>query len=111
MALTHGEIRRTDFSGEVNEMKIVNGTNDNGKLDGLRKRAEQLDSLIAQEKLRLQKRAQKERRRLVEIVGTALVDQASSASASDLRLTIMTILDGAVTDSASRRFLQEKEWL
>jgi hypothetical protein len=84
-------------------------SNGEAKLDALRKRAEQLDSQIAAERLRQQKRAQKDRKRLTAIIGDALVEQADALP--DLRRMLTQILGTAVTEPASRRFLETKGWI
>lgn len=79
------------------------------KLLALRKRAEQLESLITAEKLKQQKRTHKDRKRLTAIIGDALVDQAEVSP--DLRLMLTQILGTAVTEPSARRFLATKGWI
>jgi len=81
----------------------------NGKIESLRKREAALKAAIAAETQKQQKREAKNRRRLVDLIGTALVDQAGSSP--DLQLMLKQILSGAVTDVSARRFLEERGWL
>ena len=55
-----------------------NGSNGNGRLDALKKREAEIRARIAQEKVRQQKREEKEQDRLEYIVGRAAVAQAGT---------------------------------
>jgi hypothetical protein len=81
----------------------------NGKIESLRKREAALKAAIAAETQKQQKREAKNRQRLADLIGTALVDQAGSSP--DLQLMLKQILSGAVTDVSARRFLEERGWL
>lgn len=76
------------------------------KLEAMLARAQRLEAQIAAEKIAQQKQGKKDLRRLSEIIGSVVIEKASP----DLRLTIMEILDGAVT-GRDRTLLQEKEWI
>jgi len=81
----------------------------NGKLDALRKREAAIRAAIAAERVKQQRQQARARAKLVEIVGSALVEQA--ASSPDLHLMLKQILGGAVTEPAARHFLEEKGFI
>ena len=85
------------------------GVVSNGRLDALRKKEVAIRAAIAAEQAKQQKRGAKERRRLAEIVGDALVEQA--AKSPELHVMLKQILGSSVTDAASRRFLSDHGWL
>jgi hypothetical protein len=81
----------------------------NAKLDALRKREAALRAAIANEKVRQQKRLEKDDARLFSIVGAALVQNA--AHSSDFRLMLKQVLQAAEMRDTDRAFLTSKGWL
>ena len=79
------------------------------KIEALRRRELAVRSAIAAAQTLRQKREEREYRRLVGIVGTALLTYA--AQASDFDLMIRGILKTAVTDERSRKFLADLGWM
>lgn len=84
-------------------------TTKNGKLEALRRREAALREAIAQEKVRQQKRKEKDDARLFLIVGAALVHNA--AQAPDFRLMLKQVLQVAELRDSDRAFLTGKGWL
>lgn len=84
-------------------------TNSGSKLDALLKRAGQLDSLIAAEKLKQQKHEKRETEKLDRLLGGAV--RKTGAGSSDFRLMIAQTALSAVVDEKERRLLREKGWL
>ena len=83
--------------------------NGNGKLDALLKRELALKAAIAAEKVKRQRHKEKDRARLVEIVGAALLDEA--ARVPDFELMLKQTLRTAVTDERAHEFLKGQGWL
>jgi hypothetical protein len=81
----------------------------NEKLEALRKREAALRAAIATEKVRQQKRHEKENARLFSIVGAALLQNAEQSS--DFRLMLKQILQSADLRDTDRSFLVGKGWL
>ena len=79
------------------------------RLELLRKRELAVRVAIAAENALQQKRAKRNRTKLVGIVGAALLDQA--AKSADFELMIKGILKTAVTDEAARSFLKKMDWI
>jgi len=83
--------------------------NNTDKLEALRKKEASLREAIAQEKIRQQKRREKDDVRVFSIVGAALVQ--SAAKAPDFRLMIKQVLQAADMRDTDRAFLAGKGWL
>ncbi len=82
----------------------------NGKLEALRRREEALKAAIAQEKVRQQKRREKDDARLHSIIGEALVGNA--AKHPDFELMLKGILKSATSFSdGDKKLLRAKGWL
>jgi hypothetical protein len=81
----------------------------NEKMQSLFDRRAALDAKIAEARAVEQRRGIRIRRKLVEIVGTALLDQA--AKSADFDLMIKGILKTAVTEDSARRFLFRLGWM
>ncbi len=80
------------------------------KLEALRKREAALREAIAAEKVRQQKRSEKEEARLHSIVGQALVQNARQHP--DFELMLKSILKSAATlGESEKKLLQAKGWL
>jgi hypothetical protein len=65
-------------TGDATASPIPSSKNGNGRLDALKKREAEIRARIAQEKVRQQKREEKEQERLEYIVGRAAVAHAAS---------------------------------
>ena len=88
---------------------LVNeNTNNGSKLDVLLKRAGQLEALIAAEKLKQQKREQRETEKLERLLGGAV--RKTGAGSADFRLMIAQTALSGMTDEKERSFLREKGW-
>lgn len=85
---------------------VMNG---NGRMEALREKEKAIRARITAENHEQQKRKARDRAKLAEIIGSALVDQASSSV--DLHLMLKQILGGAVTDASARRFLEQRGWV
>lgn len=81
----------------------------NEKLEALRKREVALRAAIATEKVRQQKRQEKENARLCSIVGAALIENADQSA--DFRLMLKQVLQAADLRDTDRAFLTGKGWL
>jgi hypothetical protein len=92
-------------------MTTRNGSKTSGSsvLDALRKKEAALKAAIATEKVRQQKKSEKEDARLFSIVGSALVQNATHSS--DFRLMLKQILQAAEMRESDRAFLTGKGWL
>jgi len=83
---------------------------DSGKLEALRKREAALKAAIAMEKIRQQKRDEKDASRLHSIIGQALVQSAREHS--DFELMLKGILKSASTlGDSEKKLLRAKGWL
>jgi hypothetical protein len=80
---------------------------DNGLIEALREREKALRAQIAAATADQRKREAKNRKRLAEIIGGALIDADIPA---DLKSSIRQILAGAGLEDRARRFLQERGW-
>lgn len=88
----------------------MNERNGNEKLDALRKREAALKTAIAAEKVRNQKRNEKEHARLCSVIGAALVHNA--ALHPDFEGMLKSILQTAASISDSdRKLLRAKGWV
>jgi hypothetical protein len=106
--------RRAETKAKTEQQPIAPPTekktgNGNPKLEALLKRADQLDALIASEKLKQQKREQRETEKLDRLLGSAV--RKTGAGSSDFRLMIAQTALSGVTDEKERNFLKEKGWL
>jgi hypothetical protein len=88
-------------------MDETNGTN--GKLEALRKREAALKVALAAELVKQQKAKAKLQAREFSVVGEALCKYA--AQSPDFHLMLRQVLQTAVTDDASRKFLALRGWL
>lgn len=86
-----------------------NVQNQNRKLDDLLRREQALKAAIATEKVRQQKKREKEDARLFSIVGEALVKNA--AQSPDFQLMLKQVLQSAALRESDRDFLAGKGWL
>lgn len=86
-----------------------NSGNSNDRIDALLRREAALKAAIAQEKVRRQKRKEKDDARLFSIVGAALVQNAEQAP--DFRLMLKQVLQAAELRDSDRAFLTGKGWL
>lgn len=83
--------------------------NGNGKLDALRRREASLRAAIAAERVREQKRKEKENARLFSIVGQALVESAAK-NPDTLGLMVRQVLQASELRETDRAFLAGKGW-
>ncbi len=92
-------------------MTMRNGSKTIGSsvLDALRKKEAALKAAIATERVRQQKRLEKDNARLFSIVGEALVQNARQAP--DFRLMLEQVLQSADMRDTDRAFLTGKGWL
>lgn len=81
----------------------------NEKLDALRKREAAVRAAIAEEKVRQQKRDEKEVARLNLIVGEAMV--RCSEGSPEFKAIVVRALEGAELGSSEKLFLVRKGWL
>ena len=81
----------------------------NEKLESLRRKEAALKAAIATEKVRQQKRKEKDDARFFSIVGVALVQNA--AQSPDFRLMLKPVLQSAALRETDRAFLAGKGWL
>lgn len=86
------------------------GSSINSKLDALRSREASLKAAIATEKVRQQKRDEKDTARLFSIIGAALVQNA--AKHPDFELMLKGVLRTATTfNDSEKNFLKARGWL
>ncbi|MGD0798637.1 MAG: hypothetical protein ABR910_13030 [Acidobacteriaceae bacterium] len=81
----------------------------NDRLSALRKREASLRSSIQVELERERKRQARQRDRLVSVVGSVLIDEASRSQ--NVRTILSQILTTAVVDAKSRRLLSNMGYL
>jgi hypothetical protein len=86
-----------------------NGSNSNSKLEALHKREAVLKEAIAFEKVRQQKRREKDRARLASIIGEALTHYAERTP--DFGLMLQQVLQSAELRDTDRAFLAANGWL
>ena len=79
------------------------------RIEALRKREAAVRAAIAQEKVRAQKKKEKDDARLFSIVGAALVRNAERSP--DFQLMLKQILQAAELRDSDRAFLAQKGWL
>jgi hypothetical protein len=80
----------------------------NAKLDELRRREQALKAAIAQEKVKEQKRKDKENARLFSVLGEALAHYATKSP--DFKLMLKQVLQSAELRDTDRAFLAGKGW-
>ncbi len=84
-------------------------TNGNARLEALRQREAALKAAIAAEKVRQQKRKEKNDARVFSIIGEALARYAEQSA--DFRLMLKQVLQSAELRDADRTFLGANGWL
>lgn len=89
--------------------KKSNGSNGDAKLDTLLKKEAALRAAIAAERVRRQKRAEKDDARLDSIIGR--VSRAESRQDSDLKTRILAAMQKAELAEAERKLARAKGWL
>lgn len=87
----------------------ANARNRDSKLDALLKREQSLKTAIAAEKVRQQKREEKDAARLDAIIGAALVRYAGQSP--EFKLMLQQVLQSAEMRDTDRTFLAGKGWL
>lgn len=90
-------------------MPLPDNTENNPRLNVLRKREAALRSAIAAEKVKQQKRDEREATRLGLIVGSALVSEGQESP--EFRDMLIRILRGSDMNESDKGFLQKKGWL
>lgn len=85
------------------------GGNGNSRIDALRKREAALKAAIAAEKVRQQKRKEKDDARVFAVMGEALARTAERSP--DFRLMLKQVLQSADLRDTDRAFLAGKGWL
>jgi len=84
-------------------------TTNNDKLEALRKKEAAVRAQIAQTKVQLQRKREKEAAREAAVIGEALVRYAGQSS--DFRLMLKQVLQSAELRDGDRAFLAGKGWL
>lgn len=90
-------------------MIAINVSDARNRIEALRKREAALKAAIAAEQTKIQKRKERDHARLVTIVGSALLEQASNVP--DFRFMLKQALQGVAMRDADRAFLAAKDWL
>jgi hypothetical protein len=90
-------------------MRSHSGTDPNPKIQALLRRIDENRSALAQERVRHQKRVERELNRLALIVGTVLVREADDSP--EFRGMLVRILTGSEISEADKAFLRKKGWL
>jgi len=90
-------------------MMSNNSVNSHNRIDALRERERAVRAAIAAEKVRQQKRKEKDDTREALIVGRALTRYAGQSP--DFRLMLKQVLQSAELRDAERAFLALKGWL
>ena len=85
-----------------------NGRN-NERIDALRKREAEIRARIAAERVRQQRRAEKEYERLKSVIGGVLLE--SAAQHPDFELMLKSTLASAALGESDRKLLRAKGWL
>jgi len=85
------------------------GGNGNTRIDALRRREAALKAAIAAEKVRQQKRKEKDDARVFAVVGEALTRYAEQSP--DFRLMLKQVLQSADLRDTDRAFLAGKGWV
>jgi len=86
-----------------------NSGGSNDRIDALLRREAQLKAAIAAEKVRRQKRREKEEERLAGIVGRVLLERAYKSD--DFHLMIGQVLQSSDLSDAERSFVSRKGWI
>jgi hypothetical protein len=86
-----------------------NGTNGNNRIGALLRREAALKAAIASEKVREQKRREKERERLCSLVGEICVRDGEETP--DYKAMLIRVIEGADLSDADRTFLARMGWL
>lgn len=81
----------------------------NDRIATLRMRQARLNATISAEIALEQKRKARDRKRLIELIGTALLEEA--ARVPNLKVSLKQTLSTAVVDGKSRRLLTTFGWL
>jgi len=79
------------------------------RLAALRKRQESLRLVILDEVAKQQKRQERQHKKLVDIVGTALIAHAERTQG--FKVMLQQVLSSADVDERSRAFLRDHGWL
>jgi hypothetical protein len=85
------------------------GGNANSRISALLKREAALKTAIAAEKVREQKRREKDAAREAAVIGEALLFHAKQSP--DFRLMLKQVLQSAVRRDTDRAFIAERGWL
>lgn len=85
------------------------GGNNGNRIDVLRKREADLRAAIAAEKVKQQKRREKERERLCAIVGAICVRDGEETP--EYKAMLIRVIQGADLSDADRAFLLRMGWL
>ena len=85
-----------------------NGRN-NERIDALKKREAEIRAKIAAERVRQQRRAEKEYERLKSVIGGVLLE--SAARHPDFELMLKSTLASAAIGESDRKLLRAKGWL
>jgi hypothetical protein len=89
-------------------VKTKGATNDNDKIEALRKRKAALDAALTLEIGKQQKAEAKNLKREFSTVGEALVKY--SRENADFKLMLQQVLPTAITEDAKRVFLRGRGW-
>jgi len=90
-------------------MTIDHSAKGNARLDALQQREAALKAAIAAEKVRQQKREEKDAARLNSIIGAALARYASQSP--EFKLMLQQVLQSAEMRETDRAFLAGEGWL
>jgi hypothetical protein len=93
---------------EKSEMSNRGGTDPNPRIRVLLRRIEESRSALAEERVREQKRAERENARLALIVGSVLVREGDDSP--DFRDMLIRILRGSGINASDAAFLAKKGW-
>lgn len=86
------------------------GSTANGRIDALKKREAEIRARIAEERVRQQRRAEKEYERLKNIIGGALL--ANAEKNADFELMLRGVLKTAtIVSEGDRKLLRSKGWV
>jgi hypothetical protein len=86
------------------------GSNGNARLDALLERQKQLDAQIADEKLKLGKRKQKDEKKLGGLLGRGARAAAEQSSEFHLMFTQTLAGLGGIYTESEQRFLKSQGW-
>ena len=90
-------------------LKNSDANSNSSRIDALRKREAALKAAIAAERVRQQKRREKDDARVFAVVGEALARYAEGSP--DFRLMLKQVLQSADLRDTDRAFLAGKGWL